>query len=85
MDGTVADEAGLVRGFDLRALPPAFYEDPYPFFRALRRHSPVHCLPDGSWFLTRHADPRTTEHYDRARGNLDRHGVHFLTAYVAGV
>ena len=35
--------------------------------------------------LTRHADPRTTEHYDRARGNLDRHSVHFLTAYVAGV
>jgi integrase/recombinase XerD len=29
--------------------------------------------------------PRTTEHYDRARGNLDRHGVHFLTAYFAGV
>jgi integrase/recombinase XerD len=27
----------------------------------------------------------TTGHYDRARGNLDRHGVHFLTAYVAGV
>ena len=25
--------------------------------------------------LARHADPRTTEHYDRARGNLDRHGV----------
>ncbi len=35
--------------------------------------------------LARHADPRTTEHYDRDRGNLDRHGVHFLTAYVAGV
>jgi integrase len=35
--------------------------------------------------LARHADPRTTEHYDRARGNLDRYGVHFLTAYVAGV
>jgi integrase len=35
--------------------------------------------------LARHADPRTTEHYDRARGHLDRHGVHFLTAYVAGV
>jgi integrase/recombinase XerD len=36
--------------------------------------------------LARHADPRTTEHYDRAaRGNLDRHGVHFLTAYIAGV
>jgi integrase/recombinase XerD len=35
--------------------------------------------------LARHADPRTTKHYDRARGNLDRHGVHFLAAYVAGV
>lgn len=35
--------------------------------------------------LARHADPRTTEHYDRARGNLDRHGVHFLTAYAASV
>ena len=35
--------------------------------------------------LARHADPSDTEHYDRARGNLDRHGVHFLTAYVAGV
>jgi hypothetical protein len=35
--------------------------------------------------LARHADPRTTEHYDRARANLDRQGVHFLTAYVAGV
>ncbi|WP_210414822.1 tyrosine-type recombinase/integrase [Microlunatus elymi] len=34
--------------------------------------------------LARHADPRTTEHYDRAPGNLDRHAVHF-TAYVAGV
>lgn len=35
--------------------------------------------------FARHADPRTTEHYDRARGNLDRHAVHFLTAYIAGV
>jgi site-specific recombinase XerD len=35
--------------------------------------------------LARHADLRATEHYDRARGNLDRLGVHFLTAYVAGV
>jgi len=41
--------------------------------------------PRDAQILARHADPRTTEHYDRARGNLDRHGVHFLTAYVAGV
>src|SRR5680860_462938 len=43
-----------------------------------RRCSVARC-PD----LSRHADPRTTEHYGRARGNLDRPGVHFLTAYVA--
>lgn len=35
--------------------------------------------------LERHDDPRTTEHYDRARGILDRHRVHLLTAYVAGI
>jgi len=35
--------------------------------------------------LARQADPRTTEHYDQARGNLDRHGVHVHIAYVAGV
>lgn len=35
-------------------------------------------------YLARHADPRTTMSYDRARGNLDRHAVHVLTAFVAG-
>ena len=35
-----------------------------------------------AWILARHADPRTTQHYDRARGNLDRQGVHSLTVYV---
>ena len=32
--------------------------------------------------LARQADPRTTEHYDRARarGNFDPYGVHFLTS-----
>jgi membrane peptidoglycan carboxypeptidase len=33
----------------------------------------------------RHADPRSTEQCDHSRGNLDRHGVHSLTVYVAGV
>jgi integrase/recombinase XerD len=41
--------------------------------------------PRDSQILARHADPRTTERYDRARGNLDRHAVRFLAAYVAGV
>src|SRR3954452_18052642 len=57
---------------------------------SLRRSATSNSLDPGvplrdAQILARHADPRTTEHYDRARGNLDRHGVHFLTAYVAGV
>lgn len=30
----------------------------------------------------RRASPRNTEHNDRARGKLDRHGVHVTTAYL---
>ena len=57
---------------------------------SLRHAAITHTLDAGvplrdAQILARHADPRTTEHYDRARGNLDRHGVHDLTAYVAGV
>jgi hypothetical protein len=39
--------------FDLRALPADFYEDPFPYYHALRRVDPVHRCPDGSYFLTR--------------------------------
>ena len=46
----------IAEGFDLRALPDAFYDNPYPTYRALREHDPVHRCPDGSWFLTRYAD-----------------------------
>ncbi len=42
--------------FDLRDLPAAFYEDPYPTYQALRESAPVYRLPDGGLFLTRHAD-----------------------------
>src|SRR6185503_4382145 len=57
---------------------------------SLRHAASTNALDSGgplrdAQILVRHADPRTTEHYDRARGNLDRHGVNFLTAYVAGV
>jgi len=31
----------------------------------------------------RHADPRTTTRYDRARKNLDHHPHHILAAYIA--
>ncbi len=43
-------------GFDLRHLPPGFHADPYPIYRALRAADPVRRMPDGSVFLTRHAD-----------------------------
>ncbi|MFT5392512.1 MAG: cytochrome P450 [Gammaproteobacteria bacterium] len=51
-----ADDEQLVSGFDLRALTPEFLADPYPTYRALRRLSPLHELPDGGLFLTRYAD-----------------------------
>lgn len=33
----------------------------------------------------RHADPRTTAAYDRARHTLDRHAAHTVSAYLGGV
>jgi cytochrome P450 len=54
------DEAlAAVRDFDLRKLPAAFYANPYPIYHALREHAPVHRLPDGGYFLSRHADCAT--------------------------
>ena len=32
----------------------------------------------------RHADPRTTTRYDRARNNIDRHANYVVTAFIAG-
>jgi cytochrome P450 len=42
--------------FDLTALPPDFYRDPYPYYAELRELAPVYRCPDGTWLLTRHAD-----------------------------
>ncbi len=47
-------EAALA--FDLKQLDPRFLEDPYPLYRALREHDPVHRMPDGSYFLARYDD-----------------------------
>jgi hypothetical protein len=49
----------LVRDFSLKALPDAFYDDPYPTYRALQAHDPIHRMADGSLFLTRHNDLET--------------------------
>lgn len=46
----------IAASFDLRALPPDFYANPYPVYAVLRETEPVKRMPDGSWFLTRYAD-----------------------------
>ena len=48
--------AALTRGFSLAKPPPAFVDDPHPFFDALRAHDPVHALAAESVLLTRYAD-----------------------------
>ncbi len=50
------DERAAVLAFDLRDLPDAFYDDPFPTYHALRRWDPVHRCPDGSYFLSRYDD-----------------------------
>jgi cytochrome P450 len=64
VNATPPDAAALVAAFDPADLPTAFYDDPYPTYRALREHAPVHRCRDGSWFLTRYAD---LAHVYRAR------------------
>ncbi|WP_411878887.1 cytochrome P450 [Polaromonas sp. YR568] len=46
----------IAASLDLRALPADFYANPYPVYAALREAEPVRRMPDGSFFLTRHAD-----------------------------
>ena len=43
-------------GFDLKRLDAVFLADPFPIYRALREHDPVHRMPDGSYFLSRYDD-----------------------------
>jgi cytochrome P450 len=66
----MSDEA-VARAFDLRALPPAFYADPFPTYHALRRADPVHRCPDGSWFLTRY-DDAVAVYQDHRRFSSDK-------------
>jgi cytochrome P450 len=52
-----ADEAEVAaRTFDLKRLPTDFIDDPFPYYRALREHDPVHRMPDGAYLLTRWRD-----------------------------
>lgn len=51
-----AELRGIAAHFDPGALPEAYFEDPHPFFRALRSCDPVHRCADGSVYLTRYRD-----------------------------
>ena len=52
-----ADRAQTIaKSLDLRALPRDFLDNPYPVYAALREAEPFKRMPDGSFFLTRHAD-----------------------------
>src|SRR6266704_1567282 len=53
---TPASLRAAALAFDLRKLDRRFLEDPYPIYRALREHDPVHRMPDGSYFLSRYDD-----------------------------
>src|SRR6476469_11110076 len=44
------------RDFDLKRLAPDFIDDPFPYYRALREHDPVHRMPDGAYLITRWRD-----------------------------
>ena len=71
----VAD-ADVAARFDLKRLPDTFYDDPFPTYRALREHDPVRRMPDGSVFLTRHADI-VAVYKDVATFSSDKHEEFF--------
>ena len=50
------DPVQMARDFDLRHLPADFYENPFPYYAALRQLEPVKRLPGGGYFLTRYRD-----------------------------
>jgi cytochrome P450 len=52
----MTDLRATALAFDLKRLDAAFLEDPFPVYRALREHDPVHRMPDGSYFLSRYDD-----------------------------
>ncbi|WP_332824827.1 cytochrome P450 [Ramlibacter sp.] len=72
----------IAAGLDLRALPADFYANPYPVYDVLRETEPVRRMPDGSWFLTRHADLMAV--YRDAQVFSSDKKVEFTPKYGAG-
>ncbi len=80
---TPEEAARVAATFDLKHLPPAFYEDPYPTFHALREATPVRRTgPDGV-LLTRHADLMTV--YKDAKLYSSDKKIEFLPKFGDGL
>lgn len=73
------DARAAARAFDLARLPAGFFDDPYPYYRALRENDPVHRMPDGAYLLTRYADCETV--YKDARTFSSDKKVEFKPKY----
>jgi cytochrome P450 len=69
----------IAASFDLRALPADFLANPFPVYAVLRETAPVRRMPDGSLFLTRHADLMSV-YRDAAVFSSDKH-VEFAPKY----
>lgn len=72
----------IAGSFDLRALPPDFYANPYPVYQVLRETAPVRPMPDGSYFLSRYADLVAV--YRDAQSFSSDKKVEFTPKYGAG-
>ncbi len=69
----LANRAGVTKHISPHSLRHSFIT------AALDAGVPVRDVP----IAARHADPRTTTRYDRARNNLDRHASDIVTAFIA--
>jgi cytochrome P450 len=56
MNASTIDPGMLAEQFDLSALPPDFYDNPFPWYHALRERQPVKRMRNGAYFLTRYDD-----------------------------
>ncbi len=75
MSADVSDEMpdrALAERFDIEHLDAAFYENPFPTYRALREYQPVKRMPNGSMFITRYAD-LVAIYKDTQRFSSDKH------------
>jgi hypothetical protein len=54
--GVQSSSPHAAAAFDLKKLSAEFLDDPYPIYRGLREHDPLHRMPDGSYFLSRYDD-----------------------------